>query len=684
MVASNVLLIVMATVCFVIILKQRIQQRSLLSLVDDAIDSPINGVVLFDHQQRYWRHNRNAEKFLPILASQAKRPGTVSGLLAYMQDNGIDLDPTTRRILDRNPSQSDLAHGFSEVIGWGGDRMCLVQFQPTCGGGTMVVLVDISHSVSQEEQLMHLSQENHDLVAAIEAIESGVIISDLRRPHNPIIFVNRFFTGLLAVPRDEVIGNDWRFVMDALGNYGAAERIEEAIRKREVIGIEFSLPHAKEELWLSLQISPVTSPNGGPELCVGILTDVTSVKVREALFSQAQRLEALGQLAGGVAHDFNNVLSIIDGYGRLSQNACKGQCNRPTHEYLERIRAAVQRGAALTRRLLAFGRHSAYGGKPVDLGVLVADQLALLRPLVEEDIEIEVRVPDIPAFVECPPDAVGNILMNLVINSKDAMPRSGTITVGVEHCERADLPLLVREKYPDVDFLRLTVSDTGEGIPKENLSRIFDPFFTTKQIGKGTGLGLSMVYGLVTEMGGHIEVSSEPGKGTEMSVFMPVAHVPLAKAVSGDTADIGSLRFEGFTALVVEDEPDLLVLVASLLEEHGMIVLKAGDGNEALVVQDDHDGDIDLLLSDVVMPEMNGIKLAELVRSLRPETRVVFMSGYPSGGEMSRYDLPDDIPLLPKPVDPRELLLLVSGLFGETPCEDTYGNLEAGNEQDEV
>jgi signal transduction histidine kinase/FixJ family two-component response regulator len=440
--------------------------------------------------------------------------------------------------------------------------------------------------------------------------------------------------------------------------------VEVALSGGESADIEFEREKpGHETLWLSLQISPVYKSSGEIMLYVGILTDVTAVKVREAHYFQVQRLEALGQLAGGVAHDFNNLLSIVDGYSRLAQKACSGCSGGHTMEYLERVRAAVQRGASLTGRLLTFGKSRPSKEAPMEIGALLRDHLSLLRPLVDEDIALDVLVTSKPCYVKCSANAIGNILMNLVLNAKDAMPSGGRISVSVELCGRERLPPLLQE-CAETDYLHLCVTDTGEGIPKDKIEKIFDPFYSTKEAGKGTGLGLSMVYGLVKEMGGHVEVASEENKGTAMSIFLPAVHSELSNELDkGAGGAPPSLRFDGYTALVVEDEPDLLLLVSSMLEGYGMHVLRAANGNEALVVQDDYDGDIQLLLTDVIMPELNGIKLNELIGSLRPEIQTIFMSGYPSAGELARYSLPDDAMLMTKPIDERELVALIYRLI---------------------
>ncbi len=647
--AGSLLIIVIAFLGHASFLKVRRKLCCSLGLLNDAFESSLSGTVLFDTRGRYYKHNSQAGKFLPILGCDERRPRTLKDLLVYMQDHGIELDDSARNVLDKSLSFKEFSAGFNEIIGWGQGSLCLVQVQSTKRSGAVVTLTDISHSRQREEMLKQM-------VAAIEATNSGILVSDPKKPGNPVIFVNNHFADLAGLPKAEIIGNDWRFIMDALGHFQLFEKLSASMRSEKPADLELQFVRNGSYSWYSFQVSPVYASDGRLDLFIGILADVTLRKRREAELVQAQRLESLGQLAGGVAHDFNNILSIIDGYSRMTMLALKEARPENCGDYLARIRDAVQRGAGITRQLLTFGRQKVVTELVLDIGILVRDQSALLRPLIDAGVELEICCPEKNIYVECAPDAIGNILMNLVVNAKDAMPSGGTVTVKVERLEGENLPPVIPENRRDKAYARLSVEDTGEGIPQEIIGKIFEPFFTTKPPGKGTGLGLSMVYGLVGEMGGFIDVNSVAGKGTTISVYLPETGKKNRKQVLGDPIDISKLSFNGYTVLIVEDEADLLVLEADLLERQGIKVLKASNGNEALMVQDEYEGDIDILLTDVVMPELDGIRLAELFNSLRPDTRVIFMSGYPSGGHIAKFDLPANACLLAKPVDESVLL----------------------------
>lgn len=364
------------------------------------------------------------------------------------------------------------------------------------------------------------------------------------------------------------------------------------------------------------------------------LTDITEVKNKETQLFQAQKLEALGQLAGGVAHDFNNVLSIIDGYARMAQNYVEPE-EEQLSSYLSRIRQASQRGAGLTRQLLLFGRHKIAEESVIDVERMIYDQERLLQPLLDSAVSLVIKT-ESGLFIDCMPDGLAQIIMNLVINARDAMPEGGTITVSTSKT--------------DDETMLLSVTDTGVGMDPKIVARIFDPFFTTKDQGKGTGLGLSMVYGLVQDMNGKIDVDSRLGEGTSINITLPLSEKGVDKAIVETGDNDAGLRFEGYTALVAEDEPDLLNIVCDYLETLGMEVIKASNGAEALMKQDDFEGDIDFLLTDVVMPELNGVKLAELFQAVREETKIIFMSGFPGNGRLARIEIPEDAVLLAKPV----------------------------------
>jgi two-component system cell cycle sensor histidine kinase/response regulator CckA len=383
--------------------------------------------------------------------------------------------------------------------------------------------------------------------------------------------------------------------------------------------------------------------------------------MQESQMLQSKKLEAIGQLAGGVAHDFNNILSIIEGYSRLLESGIKK--GEDVSESLKKIRGAVQRGSGLTRQLLTFGKHRITADRVVNLCAVVKDMEALLLPLMGATVDLVVDIPREDICVETTPDEISQIIMNLAVNARDAMPEGGEVRVSLLSLSQSEKMMLGKDvEKIDGDAVCLRVSDTGTGMDSATMEKIFDPFFTTKEQGKGTGLGLSLVYGLVRQMKGWIDVASEVGKGTSFSVYLPRSQKSLEEENPGTLEQAAGGTLAGKTILVAEDEPDLLAVMEATLHEMGMNVLTAKDGDAAIVLQDGHDGKIDFLLTDVVMPGMNGLHLAELMREVRPETEIVYMSGYPVRGEMASVDIPEDSLFLAKPVPPEKLRATLSSL----------------------
>ncbi len=375
-------------------------------------------------------------------------------------------------------------------------------------------------------------------------------------------------------------------------------------------------------------------------------------------FRQAQKMEAVGQLAGGVAHDFNNLLTVIVGYANLVQSS--PSTDNGLRSKMTEIQRAAEQAALLTGQLLAFSRKQPRQQRLLDLNNVIDDMQHILRRLIAEDIDLKFGLN--PAG--CPISADGNhltqVLMNLVVNARDAMPIGGKLTIATR--------LTFREsEYSDGDGVRpagryavLSVADTGAGMDAATLSRIFEPFFSTKGVGKGTGLGLSTVYGIVVQHGGWIEVESEPGCGTTFRIYLPAASgLPLQEVERTQAGRNGRAA----TILLVEDQAAVRLFAEEVLAEAGHKVLSAGNGLAALEVAARHNSDIDLLITDVVMPEMNGPELAARLTSAHPSLNVLYISGYTGSALMDRGLTPNDFILLKKPFLPESLVNKVNELL---------------------
>lgn len=629
-------------------------------LLESAMDSATHGLVLIDENGKIIRCNSGAPNFVPALASPTPEIKTFQDIVSYMFDYAVEGDESLESAAAKAPLTRGDGAGFREVLRLADGRYCLAQAQKTTFG-TVIILSDITRQRRREEDLMRLARVNRDLVAAVEETTNGILIGDPKLPGTPITFVNDAFSRSTGIPATEAVGRKWSDMLTEISNAKADAKIQNFSTHPEPVDIAFQLSSGDSDIrFYSLRLSPTFDKRGRPDLFIGILSDLTDLRLRETQLFQVQKLESLGQLAGGIAHDFNNVLSIVDGYTRLSANALDK--DSPVAENLQKVIKAVERGASLTRQLLTFGRHKIVVESIVDLGRFLQDQDMMLRPLLGASYDLVLRTPDQALFVECAPDDIGQIVMNLVINGRDAMETGGRIIVEVKALSRESLPSLIPETEKDKSFACLSVTDFGSGMSEEILKKIFDPFFTTKGAGKGTGLGLSIVYGMVRNMKGYIAADSKPGAGTTMNIYIPLTDKrPIAGGEKKISLESGEIRFDGYTALVVEDEPDLLDLVCGMLTRLGMKVLKASNGNQALAVQDEFEGEIDFLITDVVMPEINGVKLAELFLSLRPNTKVTFMSGYPATGELAPVDLPPDAYFMAKPISYETLALMLRG-----------------------
>jgi signal transduction histidine kinase len=383
------------------------------------------------------------------------------------------------------------------------------------------------------------------------------------------------------------------------------------------------VPHGGAPRRILASGRPIIDASGRKLGAVVALNDVTEHRQLEEQYRQAQKLEAVGRLAGGVAHDFNNLLSVILGYGDLClQDAPAAGRLR---ERIESIRSAAQRATTLTRQLLTFSRKQVVELQVVDPNGLLVETTRMLRRLIGEDIQIVVRPAEGLGRIQADPGQIEQIVMNLAVNARDAMPQGGTLTF---ETASVDLDEAYARRHPGADagpHVRLAITDTGVGMSAEVQGRIFEPFFTTKEPGKGTGLGLATVYGIVRQGGGHIEVDSAPGRGTSFQVFWPRIDAPVASVSQPEAAGAPNGTE---TILVVEDERAVRELVLETLALYGYKAIGAANATEALGLSARCRGVVHLLITDLVLPGMGGRELARLLTAQSPELRVLYTSGY--------------------------------------------------------
>jgi two-component system cell cycle sensor histidine kinase/response regulator CckA len=406
----------------------------------------------------------------------------------------------------------------------------------------------------------------------------------------------------------------------------------------------------------------VNNPEETAEVVEIIAEDITERRVLENQFRQAQKMEAVGRLAGGVAHDFNNLLMVISGYAEVLLEHTRK--NDPLYPKIEAIHQATDRATTLTRQLLAFSRKQLLELKVVDLNIIVEDIKRLLRPLIGENIELQTQLAPDLGRTRADAGQIEQVLMNLVVNSKDAMPNGGKIIIQSANARLNHED--VRREYSYIHpglYVVLSVTDTGEGMDKETQLRIFEPFFTTKEKGKGTGLGLSTVYGIIKQSGGYVLVQSEPGQGTTFRIYLP--RVEDALELVGAAGTSLSQNGGSETVLLVEDEESVRQLVRETLESKGYKVLEADNGEAALRIVSNYSDKIDMLITDVVMPGMSGRELSARLCASRPQTKVLYLSGYTEDAIGHEGVVDPDTAFLQKPFTLQMLSRKVREVLGE-------------------
>lgn len=424
------------------------------------------------------------------------------------------------------------------------------------------------------------------------------------------------------------------------------EAAAEARRTGLGASLEYRMRH-KDGSWRVLESKASTVVSAGQvEKLVIVNRDVTERKQLEEQFRQSQKMEAVGRLSGGVAHDFNNLLGVIIGYGEVVQEGTPADTAlRPC---VDEMLKAGHRAASLTRQLLAFSRQQVMDPRVLDLNVVVKDMEKMLKRLIGEDVQLKTDLDAGLASIKADQGQLEQVIMNLAVNARDAMPKGGELKLTTSNF-RMDEAFVRRYPYPVLtgDYIWLTVSDNGVGMDATTRARVFEPFFTTKEKGKGTGLGLSMVYGVVKQSGGYIDVLSEPGAGASFNIYLPRAErLPEAQKLKDELHD--SLHGTE-TLLLVEDEVSLRRLSRHLLELCGYQVIEAESGGDALAKSAEQKGEIHLLLTDVVMPGMSGSVLADELVKHRPDIRVLYMSGYTGQTVGEHGVLAEGSFFLPKP-----------------------------------
>lgn len=398
--------------------------------------------------------------------------------------------------------------------------------------------------------------------------------------------------------------------------------------KRVQSGLQFSgqwRHRLKTGQIIDVEITSQMLKFAGRNAALVIAQDITKRKYLEEQLTQSQKMEAIGRLAGGMAHDFNNILMVIIGYSEFLLDRYRDELD-PLHKELEQIRRAGERAAALTRQLLAFSRKQVLQPQVLDLNLVVADMVKMLQRLIGEDIDLNIALEPALGHVEADPNQIEQVILNLVVNARAAMPQGGKLTIETANVELDEMYAQWHPEARSGSYVMLAVSDTGYGMDAATKAHLFEPFFTTKAQGQGTGLGLATVYGIVKQSGGDIWVYSEPGKGATFKIYLPRIEESVGAPQSNPARAELPQGWE--TILLVEDEDGVRELIRTLLQSSGYTVLAAANGGEALLICEKYSGPIHLLITDVVMPHMSGHELGERLALLRPGLRTLYMSGY--------------------------------------------------------
>jgi PAS domain S-box-containing protein len=416
-------------------------------------------------------------------------------------------------------------------------------------------------------------------------------------------------------------------------SHSCAELFKEAIEHEAIMQELRRTGYVMEEvLWqrkdgtpikVRLQCRRVTGENFGSTSYEGIVEDLSEQSLLEEQLRQSQKMEAIGRLAGGIAHDFNNLLTVISGYTGMLIDTLSTKDPRRTDA--ERVKTAADRAAALTRQLLAFSRKQVLTPTTLNLNTVISDLSKMLPRLIGEDIDLAFVPGEQLSSVYADRGQVEQVLMNLVVNARDAMPEGGKITIETRNKELDEKYTRHRRGLVPGEYVMLAVTDTGTGMDSDTKARIFEPFFTTKEEGKGTGLGLATVYGIVKQSGGHIAVYSEPGQGTTFRVYFPATSA--SKKQEREPAP-APRKTRGETVLVIEDEADLRSMIVRALARRDYHVLEARTGEEALELVEKQKAEVQLLITDIVMPGMRGTEAAQRLASLLPDLKILYMSGY--------------------------------------------------------
>jgi two-component system cell cycle sensor histidine kinase/response regulator CckA len=626
---------------------ERSATEETIAMLEASLESTRDAVLVVDLNRQIVRYNN---RYLTIfgLTRELVDSGGVDAIIAALGNQLDDLDDVMARSREiwRDPSREML-----DKLKFKDGRVFERFVAPHRIGSEIVGVVasfrDVSQAVRTEEAL---AQYRAFLEKAQEVAHIGSWVAELGGPDR-IGWSNETYR-IFGVPIGSFDGTAATFLNLVHPDDRAAVKaaIDQDASNTNAFEIEYRIVRDGAIRWLHARADIVHDAVGRPVRMIGTVQDSTDRRQLEEQLRQSQKLEAIGRLAGGVAHDLNNALTAIGGYAELALGELTA--DQSARLDVEEIRRAAERAASVTRQLLAFSRKQLLEPRVFDVNETITSLGRMLERLIGGDVELHTNVgADVPPIV-ADPGQFAQAIVNLAVNARDAMPSGGRLTIDTTVEELDEVFARAHPPMPPGRYVIVSVADNGQGMSGDTQARIFEPFFTTKEVGKGTGLGLSMVYGTVKQSGGFIFVDSEVGRGTTFRLFFPPAPPgraePAAPSTSAKTAPTTA------TVLIVEDEPAVRNLVASTLKAEPYQLLLAQSAEEALEIAAGHGGQIDLLLTDAIMPGKSGIELANALVRSRPGLPVIIMSGY-TDETLNVTGLEHEVVLLHKPFTPREL-----------------------------
>jgi len=630
------------------------ERDALLKLLRTQIDRMPVAYMLLDMENRVREWNPAAERVFGFMREEMLGEDVFAKIGASATRRSVE------EVLGRLTAGDMSAHSVQENRTRDGRTItCEWLNTPLMADDGSVQLIlclaqDVTARLRLEDEVRQSRQRLEGIVASSPSVL--YILKGTDAASLELEWISENVKELLGYTSEEVMRPDWwRRRVHPEDLERATREIDEELFRNGRLAQEYRfLQRDGKYRWVRSEMRRGRDDSGNSREIVGSWSDITERRVLEDRFRQAHKLEAIGSLAGGIAHDFNNLLTVITGYSEMLQQ--RHDLPEPAKHLAVEISKAGERAASLTRQLLIFSRKQIIEPKVLDINASARDQDKMLRRLIGEDVEFTTILDSDLKPVKADAGQIEQVIVNLAVNARDAMPQGGRLTIETRNVE---LDCAYALENPDVkpgEYAQLTVSDTGCGMTPEILSRVFEPFFTTKGPGKGTGLGLSTVYGIVKQAGGHLAVYSEPGLGTSFKVYFPCAHDPVAP---GDRTAARQMPRGTGTILLVEDEDSVRALARSVLESCGYAVIEASNGAEALRMCAQHPERIDLTLTDVVMPEMAGRVLAEHLAILRPDTRVLYMSGYTDDAVIRQGILQREASIVQKPFTPLDLAIKV-------------------------